>query len=385
MAERHLSHPPPVLASTVLALGIAAIGSNSLLLSPILSQVAENLGTSPVRISWASAAYGGATALSAFLLAPRIDRLGLRRAVMLGLGALIAATAGSALAPHWLWLIAAQALAGLGAGVALPATYALASVVAPPGQEAKTLGRVLTGWAVSLVAGIPIAAFLADQLGWRAAFVALALAAACALAGVTALPAGAAAATGRRTGVLAPLRYAGVPRLLLVCLGFMGAFYGVYAFLGDHVRGLLGLSTAQAGLLVLTYGVGFGLASLGDGLVDRFGPRRIFPLAMAGVGLIYLAMVPGTQNFAAIAVLGGLWGFCNHFGLNIMVLLLVQARPEERGAVLGLNSAVTYVASLLGVAGAGLVYDQAGFIPLALGAAVVMAAVVGLAVSASAK
>jgi len=385
MAELHLSHPSPVLASTVLALGIAAIGSNSLLLSPILSQVAENLRTSPVRISWASAAYGGATALSAFLLAPCIDRLGLRRAVMLGLGALIAATAGSALAPHWLWLIAAQALAGLGAGVALPATYALASVVAPPGQEAKTLGRVLTGWAVSLVAGIPIAAFLADQLGWRAAFVALALAAACALAGVTALPAGAAAATGRRTGVLAPLRYAGVPRLLLVCLGFMGAFYGVYAFLGDHVRGLLGLSTAQAGLLVLAYGLGFGLASLGDGLVDRFGPRRIFPLAMAGVGLIYLAMVPGTQNFAAIAVLGGLWGFCNHFALNIMVLLLVQARPEERGAVLGLNSAVTYVASLLGVAGAGLVYDQAGFTPLALGAAVVMAAVVGLAVSASAK
>lgn len=385
MAELHLSRPFPTFAVLALALGIAAIGSNSLLLSPILSEVASSLGASPVRVSWASAAYGGTTALSAFLLAPRIDRLGLRRAVMLGLAALIAATAASALAPHWLWLVAAQGLAGLGAGIALPATYALASVVAPPGQEAKTLGRVLTGWAVSLVAGIPIAAFIADQLGWRAAFVAVALAAGSAIAGIAGLPAGAATPAATRTGVLAPLSYRGVPRLLMVCLGFMAAFYGVYAFLGDHVRMLLGLSTAQAGLIVLVYGLGFGLASLGDGLVDRFGPRRIFPLAMLGVGILYAAMVPGAQHFAVIAVLAGLWGFCNHFGLNIMVLLLVQARPEERGAVLGLNSAVTYLASLAGVAVAGLVYDQAGFGPLALGAAGLMVGVAALALSASAR
>lgn len=384
MAELHLPRSTPNFAVPALALGIAAIGSNSLLLSPLLSQVAASLGTTPVRISWAAAAYGGTTALSAFLLAPRIDRLGLRRAVLLGLAALIAATAASALAPHWLWLVAAQGLAGLGAGIALPATYALASVVAPPGQEARTLGRVLAGWAISLVAGIPVAAFIADQFGWRAAFVAVGIAAACAIGGVAGLPA-VMAPPATRTGVLAPLKFPGVPRLLLVCFGFMAAFYGVYAFLGDHVRGLLGLSTAQTGLLVLAYGMGFGLASLGDGLVDRFGPRRIFPLAMLSVAVLYAAMVPGAQAFAVIAVLSGLWGFFNHFGLNILVLLLVQARPEERGAVLGLNSAVTYLASLAGVAVAGLVYDQAGFGPLALGAATVMAGVAALAFSASAR
>lgn len=273
MSERYPSQSTPFVAVLALALGIAAIGSNSLLLSPLLPQVATSLGTTPIRVSWASAAYGGATALSAFFLAPRIDGLGLRRAVMLGLAALIVATGGAALAPHWLWLVAAQALAGLGAGIALPATYALASVVALPGHEAKTVGRVLAGWAVSLVAGIPIAAFIADRFGWRAAFVAVALAAALAVAGIASLSSRPSATSAGRLGVLAPLRYAGVPRLLLICFGFMAAFYGVYAFLGDHVAGQLGLSTAQTGLLVLSYGVGFGLASLGDGLVDRFGPQ----------------------------------------------------------------------------------------------------------------
>ena len=60
----------------LLLLGIAVTGSNSLVLSPILADVALGLGTTPVAVSRALAAYGGATALSAFLLAPRIDRVG---------------------------------------------------------------------------------------------------------------------------------------------------------------------------------------------------------------------------------------------------------------------------------------------------------------------
>ena len=74
----------------LLLLGIAVTGSNSLVLSPILADVALGLGTTPVAVSRALAAYGGATALSAFLLAPRIDRVGPRRALTAGMAALTA-------------------------------------------------------------------------------------------------------------------------------------------------------------------------------------------------------------------------------------------------------------------------------------------------------
>src|SRR3954453_16357866 len=75
----------------LLTVGLAVTGSNSLVLSPILPDVAQGLGTTPVVISRALAAYGGATALSAFL-APRIDRVGPRRALSVGMAALTAAT-----------------------------------------------------------------------------------------------------------------------------------------------------------------------------------------------------------------------------------------------------------------------------------------------------
>ena len=60
------------------ATAVAVVGSNQLALSPILLDVARSLAASPVAVSRAAACYGGATTLSALLLAPRIDRLGAR-------------------------------------------------------------------------------------------------------------------------------------------------------------------------------------------------------------------------------------------------------------------------------------------------------------------
>src|SRR4051794_35769780 len=344
----------------LLTLGIAVTGSNSLVLSPILADVAIGLGTTPVVVSRALAAYGGATALSAFLLASRIDRVGPRRALSAGMAALTVATTASAAANHWLVLMLAQLLAGIGAGIVLPSIYALATTIAPKGSESTVLGRVLVGWSVSLVAGVPASALISDLAGWRASFLALALLAAVSLLGSTWLP------EGRRhqpqpQGLLAPLGYPTVRPLLLVCLAFMTAFYGVYAFLGDTLRATTGVTAGGAGLAVLTYGIGFGIASLADRRVDRLGAERVLPWSLAAVALIYLALVPATRAIWSTALLTAVWGGANHLCLNALIVLLARARPDRRGAVLGLNSAVTYVGALFGTGGGRRGHQQAGF------------------------
>jgi predicted MFS family arabinose efflux permease len=371
-----------MLAQTViLTAAVAVIGSNSLVLSPILADVAAGLGTTVVAVSRAIASYGGATALSAFALAPRIDRVGPRRALVGGMAGLVAATLLSAAAPHWTVLLLAQAVAGLGAGVALPSIYALATAIAPAGRESAVLGRVLAGWSISLVAGVPASALVADLAGWRAPFLALAGLAGLALLGARRLPKGGGGigTTRARPRPLAPLGYPGVPALLAECLVFMAAFYGVYAFVGDHVRATLGLSAGGAGLLVLAYGLGFGGASLGDRLIDRAGPGRALPRALLAVAAVYALLAPAIASLPAVVALAALWGFANHFGLNALILLFPRARPDRRGAVLGLNSAVTYLGALLGTAAAGVLYPRAGFATLSFTAAGLVAGAAVLA------
>lgn len=252
----------------------------------------------------------------------------------------------------------------------LPAVYAAATASAPKGEGARVLGRVISGWSISLVFGVPFSAFLTDFAGWRAAFGSLAIFATLALLGFFQLP--------RRAPNIAPapsisparaLVIPGVIPLLLICIAYMTAFYGLYAFLGDHLRTALGLSSGRAGLVVLGYGAGFGLASFADVAVDKVGPRRMFPAILLAIGAVYLVLIPATQAFASAIFAAVVWGFVNHIGVNIIILLLSQRQADARGALMGLHTAVTYGSVFLGPLLLGAFYGSFGFEAAAIVAA----------------
>jgi predicted MFS family arabinose efflux permease len=184
----------------------------------------------------------------------------------------------------------------------------------------------------------------------------------------------------RLSRLLAPLSYRDVPVLLLGCLAFSSAFYGVYAFLADHVRALLALSAGQVGFIAFAYGAGFLAAGVaGAPLIERLGPRRALPLALGAIALVYLGLLPAAHSLAAVLAVAALWGAASQLSLNLLVLLLSRARPDERGAVLGLNTCTTYLGASVGTAIAGTLYTHAGFEVLGLAAAAVLAvAAVGL-------
>ncbi|WP_367647343.1 MFS transporter, partial [Achromobacter deleyi] len=102
-APRNTPRKAPLPAAIpALMFAVSVVGSNGLALSPILSDVARSFGSTPLTVSTAISAYGAATAASAFLLAARIDRWGIRRALLGAMIALIAALLLSACAPHWI-------------------------------------------------------------------------------------------------------------------------------------------------------------------------------------------------------------------------------------------------------------------------------------------
>lgn len=176
----------PIPALAYLLTGcIAVIGSNSLVLGPIAPAVASSFGVSVPVVMIAAAAFGLGTSASALFLARYIDRLGARRMLQGALLLLALALVASAMAPTVVMLVAAQLLAGIAAGVAMPAIYASAAAIAPPGRESGTIGVVLTGWTLSMVAGVSLSAVLADLVHWRAVFAAVAVLAALAWAGLT--------------------------------------------------------------------------------------------------------------------------------------------------------------------------------------------------------
>lgn len=372
-----LNRPVLLLTATV-----AIIGSNSLVLSPIAGAVAASFaGVEPAGVMIASAIYGLGTAVSALILAPRADRIGAERVLLWAVTAVIVGLLASAIAPALWVLCAAQGIAGLAAGAALPAAYGLSPQVAPKGCESETLGIVLTGWTLSMVAGVSLSALLADFLHWRAVFVSLA-----AVAMVVAILLSRTRDWGQRapaaaeTSPLTALRVPGITGALIVCAAYMTAFYGLYSYLGVHVQDRLGHSTAMAGLATLAYGVGFGIAVPLDRLIDRYGARRMAMPVFAGLLLTYAALAATTSSLTGLVTLCLIWGLANHLGLNLIIGRLAALDPGQRGAIMGLYSAVTYVCVFMGAVAYRPIYDQAGLTACAALSALLILLAIGDAI-----
>lgn len=350
---------PPVAYALTGCIGV--IGCNSLGLGPMAPAVSASLGSSVPVVMTAASAFGLGTAASALFLAGRIDRFGAWRMLRLAMAVLAAALFVSALAPSVAMLVAAQALAGIASGVALPAIYSSAAAVAPRGRESRTVGLVLTGWTLSMVAGVSLSAVLADLLHWRAAYAVVALLAAGAVAVLALGDHRQGSGSGPASQPLAALGVAGVKPLLLACATFMVSFYGVYAYLGDHLHRALGQPVSVNGLAALVYGIGFGAAALLDGVIDRFGAGRLMPVAFVAVAGVYLVLALASPSAVALLSIMFFWGLANHFGLNMLIMRLTALDPVRRGSIMGLNSAVTYLAVFAGTSAFGPVYAAYGF------------------------
>lgn len=344
MSTPSVSAPASSLWHSIVILmsAIGIIGSNSLLLSPLVLAVGQDLGADPAAVMQAASAYGIGVAVAALTLAPLGDRIGAGRLLRLALLALAVGLMASAAAPGLWGLIAAQAFCGLAGGAALPSIYTLAAVIAPKGREARTVGLVLTGWTLSMVLGVSLSAWMADLAGWRLVFLALALLAAGLWLASPKLGALRSSAT-LASSPLTALRVPGIRRGLLATCLLMLSFYSTYFFTGAHVTIDLGLSTSQAGLLPLCYGLGFGLAVLFDPLLDRLGIARATPPVFLLITLSYLSMLFLADRFVPLLMLTLIWGVFQHLGLNLLVARLTALDPAQRGAIMGLYSTATYV------------------------------------------
>jgi len=369
-----------------LLLAVAVIGSNSLSFGPIAPDIASDLAADIDVVMYASAAFGLGTGLSALILARWIDFFGPLRVLRVTGLILTFAFFGCWLSGHVVTLVVMQLLAGIAAGTALPAVYAQAARLAPLGRESRVLGQVLFGWTISLVAGVSLAALLADHFGWRSVFLCLGLISLLVLWGIhrlasqearaetNELPKRATSERGESSRVvpkrvaakrlapspIAAFRVSGVPVLLLLVALYMISFYGSYSFVGDHVVQVLGKSLSANAWIAAVYGIGFGLATYLDSVLDKFGATIATPATLLLLSGLYLALFLVGQ-FQVLVAMAFFWGLFNHLAVNVLIARLGNADSAQRGTILGLYSGITYLCMSLATLLAGLVYQAAGW------------------------
>ncbi|MCT1867104.1 MFS transporter [Dermabacter sp. p3-SID358] len=283
-----------------------------------------------------------------------VDRIGPRRALLVGITVFTAASVVGGLAGAWLVVLGARLGQGLAAAVMLPAGLAALSTSWPePHERARALGAWSSISAVATALGPAVGGLLVAAMSWRAVF-------------WVNVPLGLVAAWGtwqqlgtgpRRPqqpqpeqsgrGAIATVSLVG--SVIAAAMMTSGA-NGTLQVITVHLQSGLGMGAGPTGLLLLLATAPFVvLGPLSGRAVVRLGRRRVAALgfAVGAVGLATLGRLPGTMGLAP-----GLLGI--GVGLGLMTSAIVgeslSAWPGRPGVASGLNNALRQTGTSLGVA-----------------------------------
>ncbi len=343
----------PILA---LALGGFTIGTTEFVTMGLLPEIADGLGVSIPRGGHAISAYALGVVVGVplvVLFGARLPRRGLLVGLMVGYGLFNLLTAVAVTFP---WMVTTRFLDGLPHGAYFGVASLVAADLAPPGRKGRAVASVMLGLSVANVLGVPAVTWLGQHLGWRSAFVTVAvLSAVTALAVLSVVPAAAGdpEATGRRE--LSALRSGQVWLTLLAgAIGF-GGMFAVYSYIAPTVTELGGLPSRAVPVFLLVLGLGMVAGTWLAGELADWSVLR--SLLGSAVGMVVILLV-----FAAVAPYGW-WLLPVAFLVTTLASVLVvnlqlrlmHVADDARTLGAAMNHASLNIANALGAWLGGLV------------------------------
>jgi multidrug resistance protein len=146
-------------------------GTEAMIMTPVLPQLAAELGVSIELAGLWVTGYVAAVGVSALIFGPISDHYGRRLMLIYGTAAVTIGTLLCALAGSYATLLAARTFAGAGAGLLVTSTTSYVGDHFPQERRAEAMSHVMNGGLLAMILGAPLGAFFASALGWRMMFV----------------------------------------------------------------------------------------------------------------------------------------------------------------------------------------------------------------------
>ena len=262
-------------ALAALAIGAFGIGVTEFAPMGMLPVIASDLHVSIPAAGVLVTGYALGVMVGAPLVSLATARLD-RKALLIGLMAIF--TAGnllSALAPGYGWLVVARVFTSLCHGAFFGVGSLVAAELAGPERRSGAVAAVFSGLTVANIGGVPLAAWVAEHVGWRTAFAGIAVLGLAAMAAMAAAlpraPGRAASDVGREVaGLLRPP----VLLALLTTVLSSAAMFTVFTYIAPILEHAAHASADLVAVALVVYGVGL---TVGNALGGRFADRALRP------------------------------------------------------------------------------------------------------------
>jgi len=348
-----------------LLFGNFVIGTGVMVVPGTLNELVASLRETPASVGQLISAGAFMMALAAPLVAALVAGWDRRRLLALSLLWFGLMHAACTLVDSLAWLLPLRVLAVLSPAIFTPQAAASVGLLVRPEQRGRAIAFVFLGWSAASVLGMPLGAYIGGTLGWKSAFLFVALMSVIGAAWVwRTLP------EGVRPPALSKAAWADTfrSRPLMLCVGVTvlssaGQFV-LFSYFAPYWHQTLGASASALSALFLAFGI-FGL--LGNILMMRsfnaLGPDRAVMLGLSGIGLSLLAWPLGSSLVLAALVCIP-WALGCFSSNSAQQARLAALGPSVASASIALNTSALYIGQALGAAIGGLLIATHGYATL---------------------
>ncbi|HEX8128864.1 MAG TPA: MFS transporter [Pyrinomonadaceae bacterium] len=402
--DTNTAQPAARLAAACACLLMLVALVDSQVVAAITPQIAAGLGSAKTSVAASAMVYALAAAAVALLLGRRAGRVNPVRWLPAAAGIFVAANALAAFAPHVTLFWTARALAGLAGGLVSALVIAALADASSYARRGKQMSGVAVAYFLAPVLGVPLGAWLAGRVGWRAVFAASAVLVAVAglLVRQFPLPTAKAAkgeaggeaggdaraqtidgqlqidgqpprlderrekvdepATGRRASLWRlAMRSRSTRRGIVSAFFVSGGLVGLTTYLGTWLSDAFRAGAREVGLIYALAGAGaVAGGALGGLLADRYGKRRV--AIWSSASMIFLVLVLPTFNWGvwlwAIICVTAFLAALRVAPLQALVTELVAA--SERATYVALRNGASQLGIALAVAAGARLYPRYG-------------------------
>jgi predicted MFS family arabinose efflux permease len=339
-----------------LALGTFALGTESLVIGGVLSNIATDLDSSLSTAGLLVTAFAVSYAIAAPIMGTLLSRFAPKKVLTVAMWLFVAMNLGAAVAPSMGWLMAARVGTAIVASMYTPNASAMAGSLAAPHERGRALALVYVGLSLATVFGVPLGTLIAGVGSWRATFVFVA-----AIGVIAALGVGRFLPEAPRR---APVTFAqwkrvftqrSVLEVLSVTTIFFTAQFAAFTYIGETIAQVAGHASVSIPVGLLLFGIaGFTGNTLAGRLTDTWGPTRTIRGATMLMAAALAVLTPLTlHDFGTVGVGVGIvavlvWGVGGWAINPAQQMRLLTTAPEGGPTVLAANSSALYLGTALG-------------------------------------